>query len=208
VSQVNLLPPQLRQRQAVRRNTTLVALVGVGVLAVIAAFYFLQVMDLNRVKDDLAAQKTINDGLSSDIADLQQYADLQAELATKQALVNTVLANEVSWSGVLLDVSQSIPSNSYLSSLTGQISATTGAAATTPTGEASNLVGSISFEGQAKEVDTLATWLTRLEQIKGWVNAWLQSATESGSFTRIYDFTSGVDLTTDAVTKRGKAGAP
>jgi Tfp pilus assembly protein PilN len=209
VSQVNLLPPELRQRQVVRRNTTVVAVAGVGLLAVIGAFYFLQVMNLNRAKDDLAAQQAVNSGLTSDIAGLQDFANLQTELESKEQLVDTVYANEVAWSVVLLDVSRAIPSDAYLTSLSAQISAVTGEAPPTAVpGEPTNLIGSISFEGQALEADTIATWLTHLDQVKGWVNAWLQSANETGPFTKIYDFSSGVDVTTDAVTKRGKAGLP
>ena len=38
MSQVNLLPPELRQRQAIRRNTSLVLVVGLALLARIYAF--------------------------------------------------------------------------------------------------------------------------------------------------------------------------
>jgi hypothetical protein len=58
-----------------------------------------------------------------------------------------------------------------------------------------------------KGADTLAAWLTRLEQVRGWVNAWANSASESGPFTRVYTFQSGVDLSKDVVTKRGRAAA-
>ena len=207
MSQVNLLPPELRQREVVRRNTRLVALVGVGALVLIAAFYFVQVLNLNQAKDDLAAQQQVNAGLQSNIAELQQYATLEQELAAKQKLVDTVFTNEVSWSGVLLDLSRAIPYDAYLTSFTGQVSAPAAAGVGVTTAP-SNTIGSLSFAGEAKETSTLAAWLTRLEQVKGWVNAWMSSANETGPFTRIYTFSSGVDLTADVVTERGKVGLP
>jgi len=207
VSQVNLLPPELRRREVVRRNTRLVVLVAVGLFALIVVFYFVQVLNLNQAKDDLAAQQQVNAGLQSNIAGLQQYATLEQELAAKQQLIGTVFTNEVSWSGVLLDLSRVIPSEAYLTSFTAQVSAPAAAGVgvtTTP----SNLVGSISFAGEAKETSTLAAWLTRLEDVKGWVNAWMSSANETAPYNRIYTFSSGVDLTSDVVTERGKGVAP
>ncbi len=205
MSQVNLLPSELRARAATKRTTTLVALVGGGVIVLILAFYFLQVLNLNKAKDDLAAQQQVNASLTDQIRLLQPYANLDQQLVEKQQLVATVYSNEVSWSGILLDVSRAIPTDEYLTSFTGSLTVTTGTAITTETG---GLVGSIAFAGQAKTTDTLATWLTHLDQVKGWANAWMSSATESGSFTDIYNFASGVDLTTDVVTDRGKGSLP
>jgi Tfp pilus assembly protein PilN len=202
VTQVNLLPPELRQRQATRRTTSLVALVGVAALAAIGFFYFLQTMNLSSAKDELAAQQATNAAIQGEVAKLQKFAELQAELESKKQLVGTALANEVSWSGVLLDVSRVIPGDEALTQLTGQITATGAGAAPTAAG----LVGSISFTGTAKEIDTLSSWLTRLETVKGWVNSWASTASETGEFSRIYTFTSGIDLTTDALTRRGRGG--
>lgn len=207
MSRVNLLPPELRQREIVRRNTRLVILAGVGLAVLVAAFYFVQMLNLNTAKNDLAAQQQVNAGLESKIGQLQKFATLEQELAAKQKLVSTVFTNEISWSGVLLDLSRVIPSEAYLTNFSGQVSAPS-AAGTTVTTAPSNLVGSISFAGDAKATSTLAVWLTRLGEVKGWTNAWMSSANETGSYTRIYTFSSGVDLTSDVVTQRGKGGAP
>jgi Tfp pilus assembly protein PilN len=206
VSQVNLLPPELRQRQTIRRRTGMVVAAGLVVLAVIGGFYYLQMTNLSHAKDDLAAQESINSGIQTKIGGLTQYADLQAQLLARKALVATVFANEVSWSSALIDVSQIIPANSYLSSLTGSLVAATGAAPGTapPTTGGVALIGAMSFSGLAKEADTVASWLTRLEQVKGWANPWATTFQENGPFSRIYSFDSGIDLTTEAETPRGR----
>lgn len=204
MTQVNLLPPELRAREVTRRLTSTVVFVGVILLALVGLFYFFQVMNLSRAQDDLAAQEADNAQLQAQIDELQRFADLQAQLAVRQTLVQTVFAGEVSWSSALLDVSRVIPTNAYLTSLSASISAAPVEGA--PGGAA--LVGSIAFTGQVLETDTLASWLTRLEQVDGWVNAWFNSATESAAFTRIYTFTSGVDLTVEATTRRGSGAQP
>ena len=210
MSQVNLLPPELRQRQVVRRQTASIALVGVGVLVLIAVFYFFQTVRLSSAKDALATQEAKNTQLRSQIAELQPFADLQQTLEAKQQLVNTLFLNEVSWSGVLLDVSRMIPDTSYLTSVAGSIGVPTGtqvgAAPPVPGLVDTGIVGSMTFAGVAKETETISSWLTRLEEVKGWVNPWVNSAQEQGAFTRIYQFNGGLDLTADAATDRGRGG--
>lgn len=206
MSQVNLLPSELREKQARRRLTTLVAALGAAAVALIVVFYFFQGMQLSDAKDELAQQEQANAQLQTQIAELQPFADLQAELQTKQKLVDTLYLNEVSWAGVLLDVSRVIPDASYLTALNGQITATTGtqAAGVPTTGAVSNLIGNVTFSGVARETQTIASWLTRLEEVRGWVNPWVNNAAESAEFSRIYTFDGGLDLTLDAATARGR----
>lgn len=208
MSQVNLLPPELRQKQAVRRRTMLAAGAGAGVLALIVLFYFFQTMRLSSAQDELTAQEQTNGQLNAQIAELQPYAQLQATLAAKQGLVDVLYVNEVSWASVLLDVSRVIPDESYLTNLTGQITAPTGTqVGAAPTTElVPDMIGNVSFSGVALETETIASWLTRLEDIQGWVNPWVNNAQETGELTRIYTFEGAVDLTVEATTDRGSGG--
>ena len=207
MSQVNLLPPELRERQAIRRTTLLVVAAGLAALALIGIFYFFQLQRLSQVQSDLEAQQSRNAQLESEIVSLQEFAALQAELASKEALVAQIFVNEVSWSSALLDVSRVIPDTSYLTNLTGQITATiAGEVVTEPTGGTpeTTLVGNMTFAGVANQSETIATWITRLEQVQGWVNAWVNSAQEDAPGSRIYTFSNGLDLTQEAVTERGQ----
>ena len=206
MSQVNLLPPEIRQRQAVRRKTSLAVAAGLGVLALVGVFYFLQTQRLAAAQDDLAVQNDLNAQLQTQIAELQPFADLQAELAAKQGLVTTLFLNEVSWSSALLDISRVIPDASYLTNLSGQLSVATGGAVVPAEAADTTLIGSMSFGGVAKESGTIANWLTRLEQVQGWVNAWVANAQEDAPFSGIYSFTSGLDLSASAATDRGRGG--
>ena len=211
MSQVNLFPPELRERQAIRRTTSLVVAAGLVVLALIGIFYFFQVQRLSQAQSDLEAQQSQNAQLQTQIASLQEFADLQAELASKEALVGEIFVNEVSWSSALLDVSRVIPDTSYLTNLTGQITPTVvGEVATAPTGGTpeTTLIGNMTFAGVANQTETIATWITRLEEVQGWVNAWVNSAQEDAPFSRIYTFSNGLDLTQEAATARGQGVTP
>jgi len=207
VSLVNLLPPELRERQAIRRTTSLVVAAGLAALTLIGMFYFFQVQRLSQVQSDLEAQQSTNARLVKQIASLREFAALQAELAAKEALIDLIFVNEVSWSSALLDVSRVIPDASYLTNLTGQITATiSGEDLTEPTGGTpeTTLVGNMTFAGVANQTETIATWITRLEEVQGWVNTWVNSAQEDASGSRIYTFSNGLDLTQEAVTERGQ----
>ena len=207
MSPVNLLPPELRERQVIRRTTSLVVAAGLAALALIGIFYFFQVQRLSQVQSDLEAQQSTNARLVSQIASLREFAALQAELAAKEALIDVIFVNEVSWSSALLDVSRVIPDASYLTNLTGQIVSTVaGEVVAEPTGGTpeTTLVGNMTFAGVANQTETIATWIARLEEVQGWVNAWVNSAQEDAPGSRIYTFSNGLDLTQDAVTERGR----
>ena len=207
MSLVNLLPPELRERQAIRRTTSLVVAVGLAALALIGILYLFQLLRLSQVRSDLEAQQSTNARLVSQIASLREFAALQAELAAKEALIDVIFVNEVSWSSALLDVSRVIPDASYLTNLTGQIEATVaGAVVAEPTDGTpeTTLVGNMTFAGVANQTETIATWITSLEEVQGWVNAWVNSAQEDAPGSRIYTFSNGLDLTQEAVTERGQ----
>jgi Tfp pilus assembly protein PilN len=208
VSQVNLLPPEIRVRQQLRRRTGLVVLAGVAVLGLVLFLFMLQSTKLATVEDQLAQQQSTNQQLQAQISDLQRFADLQSLLQQKQSMLGVVYGNEVQWSAILQDVARQIPDDSYLRSLQGQVGIGTGATeapVSVDTGEPTGIIGSVSFEGQGYGVETVALWITRLEQVRGFVNAWVSTATKVSDIAGAFDFSSTIDLTDQVVTKRGKA---
>jgi hypothetical protein len=112
----------------------------------------------------------------------------------------------VSFSQMLMDLSRTIPSDAYLDSFNASVTAP--GAGTVPVTPATGFVGSFTAGGAADGLESLASWLTRLESVKGWVNPWFSSATETGANTGLYTFTSGVDLSQDSLTARGRGGVP
>jgi Tfp pilus assembly protein PilN len=203
MTRVNLLPPEIRQRQRTRRRTALAAFAGVVLVAVLVFIYFLQGVQLSRVQDDLAAQQARNAELQTRAAKLQRFETLRADLEQRRTLIQNALTNEVRWSGILRDVSVILPARMWLTSMTGTVTAAVAAGTTTPQtttpATGTPLVGSIQFQGESLDEPTVSLWLTRLEQVHGWVNAWLSSADKNAlGATDVVTFTSSVDLSTDA----------
>jgi Tfp pilus assembly protein PilN len=197
VSQVNLLPPDILAAQRQRRMAGVVALAGAGVIGLIFVFYVLQLGSLGSVREDIDRAEQNNAGLQRDIEALQQFEEIRSRAQAKQDLLNQVYANEISFSGILMDVSRVIPSDAALTSFSA-----TSQEPTATTGGSTLLTGRIDVAGLAIDYDTIASWLMRLERIRGWVNPWVTSIAdpETGPIT----YASGVDLTTDVVTERGQ----
>jgi Tfp pilus assembly protein PilN len=203
MTQVNLLPPEIRQRTQSRRLTFMVILAGIALLVLVGFLYAVQAANLSRVNEDIAAQETQNAQINAQIAGLQEFAALQTEAQAKKALLTTAFANEVSFSGVLLDLSRVIPSDAYLTTFAAQV--TPPAATTTvPTAPVTTtpLIGTMTAAGEGSGADSLASWITRLESVKGWVNPWISTFTETTPNTDRFTFNRGADLTSDVLTDR------
>ena len=197
MSQVNLLPPDILAAQRQRRLAGVVALAGVGVIGLILVFYVLQLGKVSGIRSDIDQQQRTNQGLQTEIQKLREFEQLRAQAQAKQKLLNDVFANEISFSGVLMDISRVIPSSAALTSMTA-----TSQEPVPSTGGSTLLTGKIDVAGLALDYDTIASWLTGLERVRGWVNPWVTSIADpqSGPIT----YSSGVDLTTAALTARGR----
>lgn len=197
MSQVNLLPPDIQAAQRQRRLAGVVALAGVGVIALILVFYVLQLGNLGGVRSDIEQQEQTNESLQRQIDQLREFEELRARAQAKQQLLDAVYANEISFSGMLMDISRVIPSTAALTAMS--------AASQDPTPSTTGstvFLGRIDVGGLALDYDTIASWLTRVERVRGWVNPWVTSIAdpEVGPIT----YTSGVDLTEAVVTPRGR----
>jgi Tfp pilus assembly protein PilN len=205
VSQVNLLPPEILQRQKVRQMTYAVMGAGAFVILLVVAFYVLQGTRLSGVNSDIDDQNANNQGIQAQISGLQQYAQLQQEAQAKQQTLTAVYAYEVAFDQLLQDVSRVIPSDAFLTTLTFSV---TPPAAATPgqPGTPLSLIGSMKADGTSANLGSISSWLTRSDAVRGWVNGWVTTTTRD-PLTGLWTFSSGVDLTKDVLTPRGKKGA-
>jgi Tfp pilus assembly protein PilN len=202
MSRVNLLPSEIKKGQATRRRVGLIILAGIAALGLVLVFWIFQGIRLNDVQQDIKAQEQTNASLQQQVNDLQKFEQLRIEAQQQQDLLNVAYANEVSYSGLLVDVSKVIPSDTYLTDM----SATIDPAAVPEAGSDTTFVGSLTFSGETLHFDSLSTWLTRLETVDGWVNPWSSSIGADSAVAGAYTFDTSVDLTQDALTQRGEAG--
>jgi len=195
VSQVNLLPPEILRGQKVKRVALLIFAAGGVALALILAFYLVQVQRLSGVNDDIEAQQQTNQQIQGEIGELQRFEDLEVEAQRKTQLLLTAFQGEAAFSALLMDLSRITPDDSFLNSASFVI---------TPDAADAGFVGSVSLSGEAVGFDTVTAWLTRLEQIEGWVNPWTSTISLANETIGSYSFSTTTDLTDAVLTDRGR----
>lgn len=209
---INLLPPEYLERQQARRRTIAVVAIALIALAALGAVYVLQAMRLAAIREDLAEQRAENARLAQQIAELQNVNQLQLEVQASRDLLATLLADRVRWSGVLRDVSLVIPGEAWLSGLTGAtgeavVTGAEPAGTTEPAPGSPGLVGQITFNGFAFDHRDVALWLSRLEDVRGFVNPWLSNSQKTLIGTQeVVQFTNSVDLS-EQVLARQRGGS-
>lgn len=145
--QINLLPPELAERRRARRVTRLLLVGALGLAVLLALVYTAQLARLGSERNRLDEQRAENARLRSQVAQLSQFSRLRSDLEAKQRLLTTLTVTEVRWSVVLSDISRVIPTNAWLTSLTGNVAAATTTGSAQPPAGAASAIGSLQFGG-------------------------------------------------------------
>jgi Tfp pilus assembly protein PilN len=201
---INLLPSDLKERRRSRQTATaLVA--GVAILVgVLGVVYASQEIRLRAERGTLADQQEDNATLRAQVAELREFETLEEELRDKQQLVEEVSAQEVRWSVLLADISLVIPSDVWLTSLTGQV---TQRAADQEEQEGPVTLGTIQMAGTTFTHPDVARWLTRLASVDALRLPYISLSTKAAiGETPVVNFSSSVQLS-QAAFRRNQRGA-
>ena len=205
-ARVNLLPPEIAERERVRRLQSGLGIAVLASAAVVGLLYALQVAKVNDAQDELDSATAQNVALRQQRSELQTVVDTYAAVASKEAVLRSALANDIAWSSYLNDLMLTIPDNLWLTSMGATQSGGDGSAAsvaTVPGAPAS--LGSVAFTGIAFDHDDVAAWLEVLARQKGYANPYFTSSTETKLGTRVvYAFTSSVTITEQALSRRAE----
>lgn len=203
---INLLPPELQQRRRARQTSTALA-AGIAVLVgLLGIVYIAQEVRLRSERNTLQAQQQRNATLSAQVAELREFEALEQELADKRRLVSDVSAQEVRWSVILADISLVIPSDVWLTSLSGSVTEVA-AADEQPVEEVATTIGQIQMNGTTFTHPDVARWLTRLASVDALRLAYLSLSAESTiGDVGVVNFNSTVQLSEQAL-RRNQRGA-
>jgi Tfp pilus assembly protein PilN len=202
--QINLLPPEIAHRRRVREITLLIGAAGLALLGVLVLILLVQTARVAGERGKLDDVRRQNASLQTQVNELEVVAQNQAELANKEKLLTTLTQNEVRWSVILNDISIRIPSDVWLTSFSGAVSAP----ATQPAGTAT--FGTVSFAGSTFTHLDVAKWLSRLEGINEFSFPYLTLSAKSGSDetgTETVSFNSTVELNGGALRRNQPGGA-
>jgi hypothetical protein len=206
--QVNLLPPEVGQRARARRVTYVTVGVLLLYVAALATVYLLKVTTVNELRaerDDLQAQVAL---LEARRAELQQYAQLAAQLDSRNQLLSEAMRTEISWSRVLNDLSLAFPATGSMETLaaaSAELEAQPGAIDFGPSVAEMRFTG-YSVEHYAPGVESV---LVKFDEVRSFFNVYLSVAGRNDrQGTVATEFNASTDLDDTAYTNRYANGLP
>lgn len=215
---INLLGSQAGAMDQ-RRLLTIIGGVAAGLLVILGGLTMLassRLADARSRRDEAQAR---NARLEAEAA---KYADAQQQQATVEGLrreAQGVLATDVSWSRMLIELARTVPNDSWLTSFQGSTSApaasaptagqTTIAGATGVSGTsgltATTPIGNASFAATGLDFTSVAAWIQRIGEVPSFSNLWVPNATReaaAGTTRSLVTYSSTADITAAAVSDR------
>lgn len=195
MSRVNLLPPEVRKA---RRDADLIrrirffALCGVLLLG---GLYTIRTVELFLVNRDLDSVREDQALVQVRLAELAEVRTQRDAIIAGEALTAQLLIGEVSWSDQFLRIASAVPPGVVLTTLDGQVAGDQGV----------GVIGSVSFTAASDQLIPAEAWLRRLAIEEGWANGWVSSAILAEN--EIFTVSGSIDLTTDAISARGRGPA-
>jgi len=199
--QINLLPKEIAEKRRAREITLLIGAAGLGLIALLVVVFLIQSARISAENNHLADVKRQNAALQRRVNELQQFAQIQQTVQTKEQLLAQLTQDEVRWSVLLNDVSLVIPTDVWLTTFSGSIQSSAG------TGQANASIGNISMAGSTFTHLDVAKWLSRLALVREFTFPYLTLSAKSGDPTaEIVTFNSSVELSTAAL-RRNQPGS-
>lgn len=198
---VNLLPPEIAERNTLRRAQLAMVGTGLAAVAVVGVMYTqasAKVSSAQSAKTEAVAE---NQRLNQQLAGLQNVRDTYSQVDVANKTLATAMAYDVHWSTYLQDLTLYIPENVWLNTLNAKVTPRSGGPGA---GGGEQVLdpglGTVTVTGSALSHDDVAAWLETVGKEKGFSNAYFTSATEKALGDRvIVDFSSTVNLTDKAL---------
>ena len=206
---VNLLPPEIAEKAALRKAQLAMAGVGLAAVAVVGVLTMnasAKVSDANEAKADAAAEAT---KLNAELSSLQNVKDVYAQVDAAHATIAQAMSTEVLWSSYLHDLTLRIPENVWVTSFTVAMNAPSNGTKTTSAGGPvlDPGYGVVTIAGTAFTHDDVAAWLESLSKQKGYANPYFTQSVEALIGDRkVVNFTSTVNVTPAALANRYSKG--
>lgn len=118
---VNLLPGDVRQRQSANRERVLIVVALGALVVVLGGAWFWKNLQVGDARDQLDLEQAAVQALQAEVADLNEYAAIQADLQDADSNVASVMGGEVGVAGILQDLATVMPPGVELESLGVQV---------------------------------------------------------------------------------------
>ena len=180
---VNLIPADQRRGESAPLRTGALSYLVVGVLALAVAGVSEVVLTDNKISDREAQKSAlvVREAAAQQQADaLAPYVDFASLQQARRQTVSQLAESRFDWERVLRELAIVIPSDVWLSSLSGS-AATADSSTSTPSALSGSATGpTLSIDGCATSQTAVAGFVASLKDIDGVTRVGLQSSVSSG----------------------------
>lgn len=192
---INLLPPEAHVKEQARERFARMALLGVAYVVLLAVVTVLWQGRVTAAEEDAAIQQEANRVLEAQVAEFGDIESLVGEYDSNVAMMETALADDLSWGRVLNDLGRILPDSVWLQSFSGAVE----------TDPLTPGVGTVQVTGVGFDFPDVSAWLRSLDsdRFPAATGTWVTSVAEGqiGSAT-VVNFVSQTSLTEAARSDR------
>jgi Tfp pilus assembly protein PilN len=205
---IELLPASYLERQRQRRTVGLIIAAGIVAFVLLFVWWLFLGFQISDAEDELETIQARNAQLEAQIAELQRFADLDAEVSAKRTALQSVMAGDVDWPSIMTELAMVLPGEVWLTDLQASAGLTEGA---TPVGTETAPVqltqdeafARITFTGQSLSMPGVARWLIRLGTVREFEAIFLNDANEiEVGDIRLFDFSNTIEMNRRAASER------
>ncbi len=208
---VNLLPPEIEERNRFRRVQ--IALIGAAVtaVAVVGALYFLAAGQVSDAQGDLDTRTEAGQRLQREVDTYAHVPAVRAQVDAAEARLTEAMGQEVRWSFFMNDLSLTLPRGVWITKLNasqltpGTPGAPASAGVAGPQPVLQTGLGSVEFTGLALAHNDVAAFLDSLAKQKGYASPYFTNSAvdEQQSYAKpVMRFTSTTAVTEAALSNR------
>ena len=190
---INLLPSEVRADQRLRR--VLSGAIGFAglVLLILITLTVMQRLAVNSAKRDLAAATAEATRLQGEVTALAPYGQMEQRLLSTRQSLKTALVGDVAWTKFMSDLSQAMPGDAWVTSLT--LNAVPGTSQ-----DGSQTYGSATYAGSVTSFPGLAGWLQSMAKVKGLNFVYLSNGTKGAG--GVVTFSANANITPSMLSGR------
>jgi len=201
VRSINLLPPEAHIREEARARTVRLLLIGLAYLALLVVLTMVWQNRVTEARQEAAGQQERNRVLEAQIGELAAIESVVTEYDANVALLETALADDLSWGRILNDLGRILPDSVWLESFNGTVEAD----------PATAQVGSVQVTGVGFDFPDVSAWLRSLDsdRFPAATGTWVTNVSE-GTIGEaiIVNFVSQTLLTNAALSDRVETRIP